>query len=185
MWVRLTIFSQLSIIQYVGLCVFSLPIISFVMVERIYMLCLIIIIKSETCVWTITHCLGLGHETMVCAVCLSIFLWTSSFILCTWHESRYILHSSNCHKTFGHIFCEYIYKRMTFIFQFSARVSDYTNFINGLNTIHGYQSCVWYMAYDVWRKIYLWENELASLFPIKPVPLMWVFENILRKYITC
>ena len=72
MWVRLSIFSQLSIIQYVGLCVFSLPI-SFVMIERIYILCLIIIIKSE--VWTITHCLGLGHETMVCAVCLSIFLW--------------------------------------------------------------------------------------------------------------
>ena len=24
---------------------------------------------------SITHCLGLGHETMVCAVCLSIFLW--------------------------------------------------------------------------------------------------------------
>ena len=24
--------------------------------------------------WNITHCLGLGHETMVCAVCLSIFL---------------------------------------------------------------------------------------------------------------
>ena len=38
------------------------------------MLCLIIIIGSE--VWTITHCLGLGHETMVCAVCLSVFLWT-------------------------------------------------------------------------------------------------------------
>ena len=55
-WVRLGIFSQLSIIQYVGLCAFSLP-----------------IIKSE--IWTITHCLGLGHETMVCAVCLSIFLW--------------------------------------------------------------------------------------------------------------
>ena len=35
-------------------------------------ICLIIIIKSE--VWTITHCLGLGHETMVCAVCFSIFL---------------------------------------------------------------------------------------------------------------
>ena len=69
-WVRLSIFSQLSIIQYVGLCVFSLPI-SFVMIERIYILCLIIIIKSE--VWTVTHCLGLGHETMVCAVCLSIF----------------------------------------------------------------------------------------------------------------
>ena len=36
------------------------------------LLCLIIITKSE--VWTIIHCLGLGHETMVCAVCLLIFL---------------------------------------------------------------------------------------------------------------
>ena len=75
-WVRLSIFSQLPIIQpiikYVGLCVFSLPT-PLVMIEIIYILCLIIIIKSE--VWTITHCLGLGHETMVCAVCLSIFLW--------------------------------------------------------------------------------------------------------------
>ena len=71
-WVILSICSQLTIIQYVGLCVFSLPI-PFVMIERIYILCLIIIIKSE--IWTITHCLGLGHETMVCAVCLSIFLW--------------------------------------------------------------------------------------------------------------
>ena len=35
--VRLSIFSQLSIIQYMGLCVFSLPI-SLVMVERIYTL---------------------------------------------------------------------------------------------------------------------------------------------------
>ena len=64
--------SPLSIIQYVGLYVFSLPI-SLVMIEWIYILCLIIIIKSE--VWTITHCLGLGHETMVSAVCLSIFFW--------------------------------------------------------------------------------------------------------------
>ena len=69
-WVRLSMFSQLSIIQYVGLCVFSLPI-SFVMIEIIYILCLIIMINSE--VWTITHCLGLGHETMVSVVCLSIF----------------------------------------------------------------------------------------------------------------
>ena len=36
------------------------------------LLCLIIIIKLE--VWTIIHCLGLGHEAMVCAVCLFIFL---------------------------------------------------------------------------------------------------------------
>ena len=40
---------------------------------REYTLCLIIIIKSE--VWTIIHCLGLGYEAMVRAVCLSIFLW--------------------------------------------------------------------------------------------------------------
>ena len=38
----------------------------------VYILCLIIIIKSE--VWTITRCLGSGHTTMVCAVCLSVFL---------------------------------------------------------------------------------------------------------------
>ena len=71
-WVRLSIFSPLSIIQYVGLYFFSLPI-SLVMIERIYILCLIVIIKSE--VWTATHCLGLGHETMVSAVCLSLFLF--------------------------------------------------------------------------------------------------------------
>ena len=52
-WVRLSIFSSLSIIQYVGLYVLSLPI-SLVMIERIYILCLIIIIKWK--VWTITHC---------------------------------------------------------------------------------------------------------------------------------
>ena len=40
---------------------------------REYIHCLIIITKPD--VWTRTDCLGLGHETMVCAVCLSIFLW--------------------------------------------------------------------------------------------------------------
>ena len=69
--VRWSIISPLSII-YVGLYVFSLPI-SLVVIERIYMPCLIIIIKSE--VWTFTHCLGFGHETMVSAVCLFIFLF--------------------------------------------------------------------------------------------------------------
>ena len=61
-------FSQLSFIQYMGLYVFSLPN-SPLMIVR---MCLIIIIKSE--VWLINHCLGLGHETMVCAVCLTMFL---------------------------------------------------------------------------------------------------------------
>ena len=74
-WVRLSIISQWSIIQsiiqYVGLCILSLPT-PLAMIERMYILCLIIIIKLE--VWTITHCLRLGHETMVCVVCLFIFL---------------------------------------------------------------------------------------------------------------
>ena len=74
-WVRLSIFSPLSIIQYVGLYDFSLPI-SLLMIEIMYILCRIIIIKSE--VWTITHHLGLGHETMVSAVCRSIFLTITS-----------------------------------------------------------------------------------------------------------
>ena len=88
----LSLFSPLSNIQYVGLYVFSLPI-SLVMIERIYMLSLIVIIKSE--VWTITHCLGLGHETMVSAVYLSIYLWRhdmetyfASLALCVGNQSR-------------------------------------------------------------------------------------------------
>ena len=90
-WVRLSIFSPLSIIQYVVLYVFSFPI-SLVMIEWIYILCLIIIIKSE--LWTLTHCLGLGHETMVSAVCLSIFLWKCLFLPGTGH----------CRFIFDHIF---------------------------------------------------------------------------------
>ena len=67
-WVRLNIFSKLSIIQYMGLCVFSLPI-SLVMIERIYTLS-----YYHRQIGSMIHCLGLGHETMVCAVCFSIFL---------------------------------------------------------------------------------------------------------------
>ena len=82
-WVRLSIFSPSSIIQYVGLYGFSLPI-SLVMIERIYTLCLIIIIKSE--VWTITICLGLGHATMVSAVCLSMFFLSFGY----GHQDRHL-----------------------------------------------------------------------------------------------
>ena len=65
-WVRLSIFSLLAVIQYVGVYIFRLSI-SLVMTERKYILCLINIIN-----------LGLGHETMVSAVCRSIFF----FLLC-------------------------------------------------------------------------------------------------------
>ena len=102
-WVRLSIFSQLSNIQsnlqYVGLCVFSLPT-PLVMIEIIYIVCLIITIKSE--VWTITHCLGLCHETMVCAVCLSIFL------LVMWYSP-----GSNFTSNVQHIYIYPIYERLT------------------------------------------------------------------------
>ena len=57
---------------------------------REYTLCLIIIIKSE--VWTIFHCLGLGHETMVCALYLSIFFWIYKYI-----SKFFALNSYRCH----------------------------------------------------------------------------------------
>ena len=69
---RFSKFSQVSFVYYMGLCVFNLPI-PLMMIAKMCILYLIIIIKSE--VRPICHCLGLGHETMVCAVCLSICLW--------------------------------------------------------------------------------------------------------------
>ena len=62
--------SQLSFMQYMGLCVFSLPI-TLMMIVIIWILYFIINIKSE--VRPIYHCLGLGHETMVYTVYLYIF----------------------------------------------------------------------------------------------------------------
>ena len=89
-------------------CVFSVyPFPLWWLIEYIYIRCLIIIIKSE--VWTITHYLGLGHETMVCAVCLSIFLFTVwkfgydsspiGYSLCLlWdHLSLFYTYNTPCH----------------------------------------------------------------------------------------
>ena len=69
---RLIQFSQLNFMQYIRLCIFSLPIYLTSNV-RIHVFCLIIIIKSQ--VWPICHCLGLGQETMLYAVCPSIFFF--------------------------------------------------------------------------------------------------------------
>ena len=74
-WVILSIFSQLSTIQYMELCVFSL-LFSLVMIERIYTLSYHYY-KIDVCI----HCLGLSYETMVCAVCLSIFFWHNGELL--------------------------------------------------------------------------------------------------------
>ena len=56
--------------QYMGLCLLRSSI--SLIIVRICILFLIIIMKSE--LWPICHCLGLGHETMVCVVCIFIFL---------------------------------------------------------------------------------------------------------------
>ena len=104
-WVRLSIFSLLFIIQYVGLYVFSLPI-SLMMIERICVVCLGIIIQSE--VWTITHCLGLGHETMVSAVCLSIFLSLEN----PCHSQIWYGNTRSCH---GMIYTNVGYANMIYV----------------------------------------------------------------------
>ena len=71
-FLRLNQYSQLSVVQYMGLCAFSLPI-SLMMIVRICIHHLIIIIiKSEVC--QTCHCLELCYKTVVCAVCLSTFL---------------------------------------------------------------------------------------------------------------
>ena len=67
-WVRLSIFSQISFIQYMGLYVFSLPI-SLVIIERIYTLSYY---HRQIGCMNYYQSLELCHETMVCAVCLSI-----------------------------------------------------------------------------------------------------------------
>ena len=58
-----------------------------VMIERIYTLSYYFI-KSE--VWTIIYCLGLGHETIVCAICLSVFLSISFVIFTDTFTSVYV-----------------------------------------------------------------------------------------------
>ena len=80
---RLGQFYQLSFMQYMGLCVFSISI-SPKIILRICVLYLIIIIKSE--VWPICNCLALGHETMTCAICLFIFL--GRYVLFCFHLSH-------------------------------------------------------------------------------------------------
>ena len=47
----------------------------------IRVICFINIIKSE--VWTVCHCLGLSNETMVCTVCLSMFLYDFTLVVDT------------------------------------------------------------------------------------------------------
>ena len=69
-WVRLSIFSQLSVIHYTICGAVCFEFTNFLCDDwdNIYILCLIIIIKSEVYI-------GFVHETVVCAECLSIFFW--------------------------------------------------------------------------------------------------------------
>ena len=74
-------YSLWSIIQYVGLCVFSFPISLWWLREYIYFVLWLSSNRKYELLpiypfypWTFTH-LGLGHETMVWAVCLFVFLF--------------------------------------------------------------------------------------------------------------
>ena len=149
-WVRLSIFSPLSIIQHVGLCVFSLPI-PLVMLERIYTICLIIIIISE--VRSITHCLGLGDETMVCAVCLYIFLpgllppalFPSGYLptmtyppdrfyrITTFSWARKVWYFSQAEASPSYYICSFqvnsIFEQFTYGFRFPRNVSRVLNYL--------------------------------------------------------
>ena len=69
--------SQLSFVPCMVLGVFRLPT-NLMMIARICVFYLTLIIKSE--VWPVCHRLGVGYETMVCAVCISIFLWINDGI---------------------------------------------------------------------------------------------------------
>ena len=69
-YLRTSQLCQLHFMQYIAVVRFQLTL-SPLMEVKMYVLYLIII-KSK--VWTISHCLSLGHETMAWAVCLAIFL---------------------------------------------------------------------------------------------------------------
>ena len=73
---RLSQFYHISYVYYTGLCVFILPI-SSLMIVRICIINLVITMKSEE--WTFSHCLGLGHETILCAASLAMFLNISPY----------------------------------------------------------------------------------------------------------
>ena len=75
---RLSTYTSLYLMLYMRLSFFSLT-----LILRKYVLNLIIIISE---IWIISHCLGLGHETMVCTVCLAMSLYVRGPMLdeCRW-----------------------------------------------------------------------------------------------------
>ena len=75
---RLRPLPRLSFMRYMVLCVYNLPI-SLMVIVTIRVFYLIIINKSER--WQSCHCVGLGHETIVCAAYLSVFLWILILIM--------------------------------------------------------------------------------------------------------
>ena len=64
--------SQLSLFRYMDCVCFQLQLTCLLMIVEILVIHSIITIKLE--IWIISKCLGIGHETMVCAVCLAIFI---------------------------------------------------------------------------------------------------------------
>ena len=133
--------------MYVGLYVFSWPV-PLVMIQRIYILCVIVIIKSE--VWTITHCLGLGHETRVPTVCLSIFLETAM-------ESQF----KNVGNQFDNITSLNTIFRTTWNYRFkiTKKTAIKVDLMCKPCCVYCNLSFLWNNRYDMWPKIgmlHLW-----------------------------
>ena len=82
-WVRLSTFSQLSMIQYMWLCVFGLPIYP-MMIARIYTLSYYHHQIGSMIYYPLFR---VRNETMECAVCLSIFLYIYCQVSSVCHRS--------------------------------------------------------------------------------------------------
>ena len=59
--------------------------------ERLRYIVAVSLIGIQSEVWIINHCLGLGHEKILCAICLTMFLWPqhqpSHDVACTGNET--------------------------------------------------------------------------------------------------
>ena len=108
--------------QYTVLCVFCLPI-SLTMIVRTCVLYLIIIINSD--VWPICHCLGLGHETMLCAVCPYILTHHLCFhtksCINVLHNAHINLTKDRCKRQFSLGICV---RKYSYMFKFRLSITS-------------------------------------------------------------
>ena len=105
-YITLSQFFWFSFMHQTGLCVISWPI-SFVMIVKIGVIYLMIIIKSK--IWFISHCVALGHGTMVCAVYIAVF-FVSLYLLSIsahflHHKLKIKISIDFCYQSGSWVFC--------------------------------------------------------------------------------